>query len=204
MLLKTFTPLVQSSYALILCALSVSAHSFEDAPNPKATKNMSAWETISPGGNTQCSDGSDYQFHVKPGNPNKLLVFLNGGGACWNAQTCDISSKRPAYVPRVDLSHNDPNHHSGIFELSNPSNPAKDWTMVFVPYCTGDVHLGSSTQQYKTERGREFTINHFGAINSQAVLDWIADNLSPSQVLVSGASAGALAAHCCRPNGQFV
>jgi hypothetical protein len=32
---------------------------------------------------------------------------------------------------------------SGIFDATSAENPFKDWNMVYVPYCTGDVHFGT-------------------------------------------------------------
>lgn len=154
----------------------------------------STWQVINPGGDTKCSDGSAYKFHVKPGKKDKLFVFLNGGGACWNAQTCDARAKRKAFVPSADVAHNDPNQHKGIFNLNHPENPVKDWTMVFAPYCTGDVHLGSNKSKYVAADKHEFEIHHAGAANIHAVFDWIENNMSPEKIVVSGASAGALAA----------
>ena len=32
----------------------------------------------------------------------------------------------------------------GIFDFTNAANPVKDWSGVYVPYCTGDVHFGTA------------------------------------------------------------
>jgi hypothetical protein len=39
-----------------------------------------------PGG--VCSDGSPYRFYVSPGDPKKVVLDFQGGGACWDAATC--------------------------------------------------------------------------------------------------------------------
>jgi hypothetical protein len=180
------------------CYLTLSLHSHSafsaEVPDTTTTKTESAWLVVEPGGDTQCSDGSPYKFHVKPGKTDKLFVFLNGGGACWNAQTCDARAERKAFVPRADVAHNDPSQHNGIFDLDNPENPVKDWSMVFAPYCTGDVHLGSAQRKYVAADKHEFEIQHAGAANTEAVLQWIENNISPEKVVIAGASAGALAA----------
>ncbi|WP_339719006.1 pectin acetylesterase-family hydrolase [uncultured Paraglaciecola sp.] len=185
--------LLSSGY-LTLSLFSQSAFSAEILDQTTKTNAGSTWQVVEPGGDTQCSDGSPYKFHVKPGKTDKLFVFFNGGGACWNAQTCDVRAERKAFVPRADLAHNDPSQHNGIFDLDNPENPVKDWSMVFAPYCTGDVHLGSAQRKYVTADKHEFEIKHAGAANSQAVLQWVEDNMSPEKVVIAGASAGALAA----------
>jgi hypothetical protein len=195
MLLEHFRPIgLLGCFFLTLALHCQSAFSSDALTETGNTPAESTWQVIEPGGDTQCSDGSPYKFHIKPGKKDKLFVFLNGGGACWNGQTCDVRAKRKAFVPRADLPHNDPNQHQGIFELDNPENPVKDWTMVFAPYCTGDVHLGAANRKYVSADKHEFEINHAGVANTHAVLTWIENNMSPDKVVISGASAGALAA----------
>jgi Pectinacetylesterase len=59
-----------------------------------------------------------------------------------------------------------------------------------VPYCTGDVHWGNAVQTYNPGKD-QVVINHKGAVNSRAVLDWVYANFeAPEQILVTGCSAG--------------
>ncbi len=154
-----------------------------------------AWETISPGGDTSCAMGTPYSFHARKADPEKLVVFFNGGGACWAGQTCDPSVEPTTYVPSAQMGHNDPRNHKGIFDLANPANPVGDWSMVFVSYCTGDVHLGETDRTYAKPDGSEITIRHRGHVNAHAALAWMKENLRDAkQVLVAGSSAGAIAA----------
>ncbi len=153
------------------------------------------WETISPGGDTSCAMGTPYSFHARKADPEKLVVFFNGGGACWAGQTCDPSVEPTTYVPSAQMGHNDPRNHKGIFDLGNPANPVGDWSMVFVSYCTGDVHLGETDKAYTKPDGSEVTIRHRGHINAHAALAWMNENIGDAkQVLVAGSSAGAIAA----------
>ena len=55
------------------------------------------WQSIAPGGDTSCSDGSAYRFYVKEGDPNKVVLYMQGGGACWNRATCD-PTMQPSYA----------------------------------------------------------------------------------------------------------
>lgn len=174
-------PAVFISFSLALFALPAFA---EDA-----------WETITPGGETSCALGTPYSFHARQADPEKLVVFFNGGGACWAGQTCDPAVEPTTYVPSAQMGHNDPRTHKGIFDLSNPANPVGDWSMVFVSYCTGDVHLGETDKTYAKPDGSEITIHHRGHVNAHAALAWMKENISGAkQVLVAGSSAGAIAA----------
>jgi len=153
-----------------------------------------SWQTVHPGGDTSCALGTPYSFHTRQADPEKLVVFFNGGGACWAGQTCDPSVEPTTYVPSADMKHNDPRNHSGIFDLENPANPLRDWSMIFVSYCTGDVHLGASVQTYTKPDGSTVTIRHRGHANAHSALDWMKENFSsPAHVLVAGSSAGAVA-----------
>jgi hypothetical protein len=153
-----------------------------------------AWETIIPGGDSSCADGSPYQFHLRRGSEERLLIFFNGGGACWSSQTCDPQG-RPTYrVTAGAGSGNDPREYDGAFALDNPENPFRDWSQVFIAYCTGDVHLGDREAEYQRPSGDSFRVQHRGRRNADAALAQVyATFTEPQLVVVAGGSAGALA-----------
>lgn len=156
------------------------------------------WQTIHPGGETSCATGSPFNFHVRRGAADRLMIFFNGGGACWSAETCDVTGRsggEPTYRPfATSESGNDPRDFDGAFALANPDNPLREWSMVFVSYCTGDVHLGSADTEYRRHDGTTFTIRHRGRINALAALDYTFEQFpAPPRILVAGGSAGAVA-----------
>ena len=147
------------------------------------------WQAIEPGGPTICADGSAYRFFVYPGDPSKLLVEFEGGGACWDAATCatSIYSRRIASDP---LTAEQSGLLVGIYDRKNPDNPFRDWTHVYVPYCTGDLHWGNNDKTYAGASG-SFIVRHRGAVNATAALSWTYENVpAPRQVFVAGCSAG--------------
>jgi hypothetical protein len=153
------------------------------------------WNRIPGRFGTGCAHDSTFAFRVRPGLPDKVMIFLNGGGACWRAAECDPRGK-PTYTMTSD-SANDVSVRTGIFDVANPANPVRDYTMVFIPYCTGDVHLGTREVEYQSTNAkgvtRTFAVRHGGAANVEAVLDWVYTNLkSPRVVFVTGISAGAI------------
>lgn len=151
------------------------------------------WTTIQPGGDTLCSTGTPYQFHVRKGDPKKLMVFFNGGGACWSGDNCDVKTEPTTYRPFADGEGNDPRTRDGAFALDNPENPFKDWTQIFIPYCTGDIHLGTKDHTYTKADGTQIVVHHRGRINAQSALNHIYRNVTaPETVFVSGGSAGAV------------
>ena len=153
------------------------------------------WNTINPDGDTICSDGTPYQFFVRPGDPEKLLIYFQGGGACWDGATCDPTLK-PTY--KMNVQPGELERYHGIFAFDEPDNPFADHSMVFAPYCTGDVHIGDAVVSYTspaTEQrdAREFEVHHRGYVNGEAILSWTFYHFrAPEQIFVTGSSAGAI------------
>ncbi|MER3450909.1 MAG: esterase [Thermus sp.] len=139
------------------------------------------WQEVQPPG-TVCSDGSPWKFYVSPGDPKRVLIDFQGGGACWNAQTCAPESR--TYRKKVD-----PQElllAQGIYNRMSIANPFFGWTHVFVPYCTGDLHVGRATVDYGG-----FKVHHQGARNALAALEYVFRNYpKPDRVFVTGCSAG--------------
>lgn len=151
---------------------------------------LAQWETVVPGGDTICSDGSPFRFFVHRGDPSKLLIEFEGGGACWNADTCssDVYSKRVTNDPETARVAG---QLQGIYDRANTANPLKDFTHIYIPYCTGDLHWGNSSTTYTDVQNKTFVIQHKGAVNAATALNWTGDNVkAPSQVVVAGCSAG--------------
>lgn len=158
----------------------------------------SEWQTIHPGGETACATGTPFNFHVRPAAADRLLLFFNGGGACWSAETCDVDGapgSEPTYRPFATAeAGNDPRTYGGAFALDRPENPFRDWSQVFVSYCTGDVHLGNADSEYRRADGSTFTIRHRGRVNALAALEYVFERFGePDRIVVAGGSAGAVA-----------
>lgn len=158
---------------------------------PALSELADDWNELLPGGETVCSRGSEFAFFVHPGTVNKIVVDFIGGGACWNEDTC-------AFADAIFSDSVQPVRRAvargeavGIYDREQEENPFRDWTHVIIPYCTGDVHWGDATAMYGDGPGTPVTIEHRGAVNAQAVLGWVYDNVAaPEQVFVTGCSAG--------------
>ncbi|MCG8415438.1 MAG: pectinacetylesterase family protein [Pseudomonadales bacterium] len=180
---------------LIICSLMAGIATAQ-SQLPELSNLDSGWNAIETDG--VCSTGTDYQFYAKPSADNsEVLVFFNGGGACWFGEACDLTAQPNVHSPYAEMDQNNPALADGIFNMENPENPFADYAMVVVPYCNGDVHIGSGekTYTYQNEEGEEISVTayHNGFENSQAVLSWVYENFNaPSNVVVSGSSAGAI------------
>ncbi len=141
------------------------------------------WEEHVPGGDCQCGDGADFRFYSRVADPEKVMLFFQGGGACFSLATCNPDD--PSYT--TVATGLQPESGSGVFDVENPDNPFRDWSMVFVPYCTGDVHLGDNTNTY----GPGVTVNHKGYVNGKAAFDYMVEAFpDATEVFVTGSSAG--------------
>jgi hypothetical protein len=133
---------------------------------------------------------------VSPGTGPDLVVFLNGGGACWDYLTCfvlELASRGPfgrAEFERLGATA----LHGSILDRSLPENPFRDASLVFVPYCTGDIHGGNRVVTYSGAGGAR-AYHHVGRANLLAFLPRIAATWpAPRKLVVSGSSAGGFGA----------
>jgi Pectinacetylesterase len=157
------------------------------APATTAGPGAQGWKRVVPGGDCQCSDGSQFSFWVRKANPKKVVFYLQGGGACFSAKTCAPASD--LYDTSIG-SDDDPTGQSGIFDFANKRNPFADYSVVYVPYCTGDVHIGNTTTKYAPG----LTVHHKGYVNGTAALSHLAAAFpGATNVAVIGESAGSVA-----------
>jgi hypothetical protein len=132
--------------------------------------------------------GSEYHYFAKRGSVNKLMLYYQGGGACWDNPTCSFPACRTE--PDPDMGE----YVDGFFDLNNDNNPFRDWNIVFVSYCTCDVHFGDATVEYE-EGAEPITVQHLGYHNSKVAEKWAREHfLNPEVVVVTGSSAGAYGA----------
>lgn len=175
------------SPSCLLLSIFMAGQSFANPAIPDAARY---WQEYKPGGGTICARGEEFAFFVAKGSTDKIVIDFIGGGACWNAETCDIGGP---FTDSIDGLRQRAirGELEGVYDRSNPNNPFKDWTHVVVPYCTGDIHWGDNTVTYQKTNGTTFTIHHRGARNAKAVLNWLQEHYqNPENVLVTGCSAG--------------
>src|SRR3972149_4809894 len=99
---------------------------------PALSDLEAGWNKLVPGGDTICSNDTEFSFSVRPAESNNLLIYLNGGGACWFGVICDLTAEPTTYIPFADISHNVPDEQRGIFDFSNEENPLADYNVVFI------------------------------------------------------------------------
>lgn len=178
--------------ALLLSACAPEGPPPDGLPNPPPAGE---WIAVEPGGDTICSRGTPYRFFVRGGRSDRIIVDFQGGGACWNELTCGFAGAAGLFsedVGTVDefVGFVEDQGAGGMLS-SDPGNPFHDWTIIHVPYCTGDVHWGNA----RTEYGDAGAIEHRGFVNASTALEWVYSRFAaPERVFVSGCSAGAYGA----------
>ena len=178
---------------LALTVAGLSACQRAPAPQPdRAERPTDAlptgdW-TFLPVDGSVCRDGSPTGIGVRPGADGaNLLVYLEMGGACYNAATC---ARNPSAFGAGDFAAwREARGDAGLFSTAR-RNPVGEWTHVYVPYCTGDVHGGTRPGVAVPGVGGEQQF--VGHRNLERALDRLAPMLGPPDTLVlAGASAGA-------------
>ncbi len=136
-----------------------------------------------------CSDGSPTGLAVNPGSGDTLVLFLNGGGACWDPVTCGAGLAQGGPYGQAQFQSELASHGPGSIVDRTVADGiyGAGATLVFLPYCTGDVHWGKSTNDYPGVR----TWHHAGQPNLAANVSWLAARIpSPARLVVSGSSGG--------------
>lgn len=83
-------------------------------------------------------------FQVVPGSSDNVLLYFQGGGACW-----DEASTKAGFC----TSDSSPQSLVGIFDRNEPLNKYKDYTIVHVSYCSGDLFGGDVVRDYTDSAG---------------------------------------------------
>jgi hypothetical protein len=155
-----------------------------------------------------CRDGSPAGYYLRKGTSKNLVIFLNGGGVCFDDFFCGINpSNVDQSLPGEDLFGATLDQISGALLpvrqtppdegilKHDPTNPVTDWSMVFVPYCTGDVYAGTTPDSPVTTSTSLPNQQFVGYTNLGLFYRTLAttlgdDVMSSEKVLLSGSSAG--------------
>ena len=171
-----------------------SAPSSTPPPQPIAGLTAGAWNWVDfP--DSACQDGTPTGIGVSPGTSGDLVLYLEGGGACWDALTClTFHTALTGPFGRAQFEAIAAAVPGTILDRTLAGNPFAAATLVFVPYCTGDVHAGDRVATYGSGSGA-VTWRHVGRANLAAYLRRLAVTVpAPPRVAVTGSSAGGFGA----------
>jgi hypothetical protein len=192
--------------ALILASLGFAASSGAVSPDRMFWNDFEApidapeatwtWVDVP---QSQCADGSATGFGINPSAlSDRVLIYLAGGGACWNYLTCysfGTASNLDGYGAAdfaVDVAALDT--AGQFFDRNDSANPFRDYSYVAIPYCTGDVFAGDNVVDLSF-LGSKITTHFVGHRNMAAFLKRLAATFpNAGRVILSGSSAGGFGA----------
>jgi hypothetical protein len=94
------------------------------SPSGQVSAGRPAWERVVPGGDCECADGSEFAFFERRADPTKVVFFLDGCGACVDAETCAFTGLGTPGEENYDWKvTDDPADEGGIFEFARADNP---------------------------------------------------------------------------------
>ncbi len=158
-----------------------------------------------------CSDGSQYKFWVEfSETSDNVIIFFQGGGACWDYESCSGASGIRGAANRNGLRDDYADAHANIAGIdvnvnqvypllnSDPDvSPMADWNKVFVPYCTGDIYGGTRTETYANPNPDEpdLEFHHVGHLNILKMTEMLDEMFTEvPRMFVGGCSAGGVGA----------
>lgn len=132
--------------------------------------------TFDPEDGPVCMRGRTFRSSIRTvEGSNDLLIFLQGGGACWD-DFCLAVTAAPEGVPSS----------ANILNENNDANPVKDWNVSYLPYCDGSLFIGDNT--VTDEKGERI---YAGLQNLSAALTVTKNEFpKPDRILFAGSSAG--------------
>lgn len=137
----------------------------------------------------RCMNDTPTGIGINPSaTSDKLVIYMEGGGACFDPISCFAVAHQGGFGAADLTSIAEYYGDRGIFNRADPANPVADWSFVFIPYCTGDVHAGDNPSGYG---GR----TQVGYRNVGEYLERIVPTFDAvTQVLLTGSSAGGFGA----------
>jgi hypothetical protein len=166
-----------------LCACSTQTEVTVDASVGDAGSEPEDWTWVDVP-EAHCADGTStgFSFSRSPADVRRLVIYLEGGGACFNERTCDSIQRGygraqfEGWLPVLRAF--------AIFNRLPAANPFGDWSFVDVPYCTGDVHAGTNPDGY----GGLEQVGYLNVEHDLARIVTMFPNLE--MVVLAGSSAG--------------
>jgi hypothetical protein len=182
--LDCMTAIVRANAAPLTLSCGPSVVTRDPPPAPEATGYMrivfdsDVYGTRCGGDVPLFPADNPYAIQVKlapEGHPiENVLLYLQGGGVCLldsdtSAGCFDQYRVEPGLFEALD----DQPYRAGIMSDDPSVSPFANWTKVFLPYCTQDLHAGNgATSHYPS-----ITVHRYGAINLRAALRYVRDLL---------------------------
>jgi hypothetical protein len=180
--------------SLVVCLVGACGGSDEEEILNPPRDQYETWVKIEPPG-VVCGNNSQYKIFASfSAKSDNLVVVFEPGGACWDYESCTGKNgiRGAANVNGLKDSHWElAPFISPFLSRFDETNPSRDWNMVYVPYCTGDVHTGNRVVTYSEIGYPDVTFHHQGHAAVEKVVSWLDQSFTHvPKMLVTGCSAG--------------
>jgi hypothetical protein len=124
-----------------------------------------------------CMRGGQYSAAVRDvAESEDLLIFMQGGGACWSAFCLAVTAAPPGIPPGDLLRDGD-------------GNPLSGWDVLYLPYCDGSLFAGDADVDEDGDGAPDRF--HRGLANLSAALTMGYQHFpAPRRVVLAGSSGG--------------
>lgn len=126
----------------------------------------------------RCLRDTDFTVSVRDKSSDTLLIFLQGGGACWSDFCLAVEVAGDGIPNRLEALDDTLDH-----------NPFRDFDLVYVPYCDGSLFSGDTA--IDDDGDGQPDRHQFGLRNLSAALDVAVEQFpDPERIVLAGSSGG--------------
>jgi Pectinacetylesterase len=213
-----FTRSIMAAVPALLLIVPMQGNA-QASPNLNDIKhNTEEWYMHDLGELTSCLRSKDNTFtsakvlYHEQVDSRKLVIYVSGGGSCNSIDSCkgqgapknikgygaEQFQSESKIVNNLYLRDRPPEDAPS---LDNFANPFRYMNRAMIPYCTGDMHSGNSTQYWSDSNGNVVEHRFWGHRNFQAAISYLREVFpNVDKIYLIGASAGAGGAILQYPN----
>ena len=173
---ETFEPPPEGSVGAIAEAQGLTRYLGAARPAETTASGDYTTYTFDPADGPVCMRGDPYRTTLQDRGSEDLLIFLQGGGACWS-QFCLAVTAAPPRIPGTGLLRD------------HEDNPLRDWNVLYLPYCDGSLFAGDV--EVDEDGDGEGDRLHRGLANLSAALTMGYQHYpAPRRIVLAGSSGG--------------
>ncbi len=134
--------------------------------------------TFDPAQGPMCLRGEPFRMGVRDTGGEDLVIFLQGGGACWSEFCLAVTAAPPGVFS------------AGLLDPEDEQSPVHGWNVAYLPYCDASFFTGDADHDDDGD-GTDDRF-HRGLHNLTGGLTAAAERFpEPRRILLAGSSGGA-------------
>ena len=164
-------------------------------PSLPETPESDVWYRVDTEG-TVSADGTGWHGMFRLGTEDRLVVYFYGGGIALDDYTTarPYSLKSDGFYYDTEAKLRDYQATWGFGNLEEYT-PFRNWSIIAIPYTTGDLHIGQGIYPCTLVNGSFRTVRFRGYDNYEILMNQVRDLVGdPEAILITGTSAGGFGA----------